>query len=158
IAALRAFYKFCENEKILNQNVAEHLTLPRRWKRLPKSLTNAEIEQLLKPGIEKTPESMCDDAILELAYASGLRLSELRGLRLEHLQLESGFIIVLGKGNKERVVPVGKHAIKALDEYLASGRPKLVKPRSPGAVFLSNRGTAFAAPTLWLRIKKRVRR
>jgi integrase/recombinase XerD len=158
IAALRAFYKFCENEKILRENVAEHLSLPRRWKRLPKSLTNSEIEQLLKPSIEKTPEAMCDDAVLELAYASGLRLSELRGLRLEQLQLESGFIIVVGKGNKERVVPVGRQAIKAVEEYLGSGRPKLIKPRSPGAVFLTRRGTAFAAPTLWLRIKKRVKR
>jgi integrase/recombinase XerD len=158
IAALRAFYKFCENEKILRENVAEHLSLPRRWKRLPKSLTNSEIEQLLKPSMEKTPEAMCDDAVLELAYASGLRLSELRGLRLEQLQLESGFIIVVGKGNKERVVPVGKQAIRAIEEYLASGRPKLIKPRSPGAVFLTKRGTAFAAPTLWLRIKKRVKR
>jgi integrase/recombinase XerD len=158
IAALRAFYKYCENEKILPENVAEHLTLPKRWKRLPKSLTNSEIDKLLQSSMEKTPDSMCDDAILELAYASGLRLSELRGLRLEQLQLESGFIIVLGKGNKERAVPVGKHAIKALDEYLHSGRPKLVKPRSPGTVFLTKRGSSFAAPTLWLRIKKRVKR
>jgi integrase/recombinase XerD len=158
IAALRAFYKFCENEKLLPANVAEHLSLPKRWKRLPKSLTNGEIDKLLQPTTPKTPESLCDDAVLELAYASGLRLSELRNLRLEQLHLDSGFIMVIGKGNKERAVPVGRQATRAIEEYLRAGRPALVKPRSPGAVFLTKRGTAFAAPTLWLHIKNKVKR
>lgn len=158
IAALRAFYRFAESEKHLANNVAEHLSLPRRWKRLPKSLTAAEIEKLLQPGQPATPPSLCDDAILELAYASGLRRSELCGLRLEQLHLEAGFLNVIGKGNKERVVPVGGPAIAALNRYLAEARPKLVKPRSPANVFLTNRGSAFAPITLWLRIKRRVRR
>lgn len=157
IAAFRAFYKFCETEKLLPENVAEHLSLPKRWKKLPKNLSNAEIQQLLKPSLEESPEAMCDDAILELAYASGLRLAELRTLRLEQLHLEAGFINVIGKGNKERVVPVGKSAIGALSKYLQSGRPKLVKARSPGTVFLTRRGTAFAGVTMWLHVKKRVR-
>src|SRR5436190_4651069 len=72
IAALRAFYRFAENEKLLPQNVAENLSLPRRWKRLPKALTNVEIQRLLEPEQPETPQSLCDQAILELAYASGL--------------------------------------------------------------------------------------
>ena len=158
IAALRAFYRFAENEKHLPVNVAENLALPRRWQRLPKALTNAEIDKLLKPEPNETKNTLCDQAILELAYASGLRLAELRNLRLEQLHLEAGFINVIGKGNKERVVPVGRQAVAALNRYLEAGRPKLVTPRSPANVFLTKRGTAFASVTLWLRIKQRVRR
>ncbi len=158
IAALRAFYRFAETEKLLPVNVAENLSLPRRWKRLPKALTNEEIAKLLTPEPLETPESLCDQAVLELAYASGLRLAELRSLRLEQLHLEAGFINVIGKGNKERVVPVGRKAVEALNRYLEVGRPKLVTPRSPANVFLTKRGTPFAAVTLWLRIKNRVRR
>lgn len=158
IAALRAFYRFAENEKHLPVNVAEHLSLPRRWQRLPKALANAEIDKLLKPEPNETKNTLCDQAILELAYASGLRLAELRNLRLEQLHLEAGFINVIGKGNKERVVPVGRQAVAALHRYLEVGRPKLVTPRSPANVFLTQRGTPFAAVTLWLHIKQRVRR
>jgi integrase/recombinase XerD len=158
IAALRAFYKFAENEKLLPANLAENLSLPRRWKRLPKALSHDEINRLLLPESPATPQNLCDQAILELAYASGLRLSELKNLRLEQLHTDAGFINVIGKGNKERVVPVGRKAIEALHRYLEAGRPKLVTPKSPGNVFLSRRGTPFAAVTLWLRIKNRVRR
>jgi integrase/recombinase XerD len=158
IAALRAFYKFAENEKFLPANIAENLSLPRRWKRLPKALSNDEIKKLLEPENPETPESLCDQAILELAYASGLRLSELKNLRLEQLHLDAGFINVIGKGNKERVVPVGKKAVEALNRYIEIGRPKLVTPKSPANVFLTQRGTPFAAVTLWLHIKNRVAR
>ena len=158
IAALRAFYRFAENEKLLPANIAENLSLPRRWKRLPKALTNGEIKKLLEPEKPESPENLCDQAVLELAYASGLRLAELRNLRLEQLHFEAGFINVIGKGNKERVVPVGKIAVEALNRYINAGRPKLVTPRSPANVFLTRRGTPFAPVTLWLRIKNRVRR
>jgi integrase/recombinase XerD len=158
IAALRAFYKFCEAEKLLPENIAENLSLPKRWKHLPKNLTGPEIERLLQPSTEGTPEALCDDAILELAYASGLRLAELRTLRLEQLHLEAGFINVIGKGNKERVVPVGKSAVAALERYLHTGRPQLVKPRSPGTVFLTRRGSGFAGVTMWQHIKERAKR
>lgn len=157
IAALRAFYRYAENEKILPLNVAENLSLPRRWKRLPKALTNAEIDQLLKLLPVETPRDLCLQAALELAYASGLRLAELCRLRLEQLHLDAGFINVIGKGNKERVVPVGKKAVAALQRYLESARPKLVTPKSPAAVFLTMRGTPFATVTMWLRIKQRVK-
>jgi len=158
IAALRAFFRFAEDEKLLPLNVAENLSLPRRWKRLPKNLSNREIEKLLKPESPETPQNLCDQAVLELAYGSGLRLAELRGIRLEQLHLEAGFINVIGKGNKERVVPIGRKAIQALQHYLEAGRPNLVTPRSPANLFLTRRGTPFAAVTLWLRIRQRVRR
>jgi len=158
IAALRALYRFAENEKLLPANVAENLSLPRRWKRLPKALTNQEIDKLLTPETPETPANLCDQAILELAYASGLRLAELRNARLENLHLDAGFINVVGKGNKERVVPVGSKAVAALEHYLSAGRPRLVTPRSTANVFLTKRGTPFAPVTLWLRIKQRVRR
>jgi integrase/recombinase XerD len=158
IAALRAFYRFAEDEKLLPKNVAENLSLPRRWKRLPKALSNGEITKLLAPESPETPENLCDQAVLELAYASGLRLAELRNLRLEQLHLEAGFINVIGKGNKERVVPVGRKAVGALNRYIEVGRPKLITPRSPANVFLTKRGTPFAAVTLWLRIKNRAHR
>lgn len=158
IAALRAFYRFAENEKLLPSNIAENLSLPRRWKRLPKALSSQEIEKLLVPETPETPQSLCDQAILELAYASGLRLAELRGVRLEQLHLEAGFINVIGKGNKERVLPLGKKAVAALERYISVGRSKLVTPRSPANVFLTKRGTPFAPVTLWLRIKQRVHR
>ena len=158
IAALRAFYRFAEAEKLLPMNLAENLSLPRRWQRVPKALTSGEIEKVLAPEQPETPRSLCDQAVLELAYASGLRLAELRGIRLEQLHLDAGFVNVIGKGNKERVVPLGRKAVAALQRYLDAGRPKLVTPRSPAAVFLTTRGTPFAAVTLWLRIKQRVRR
>jgi len=157
IAALRAFYRFCESERLLPANRAEHLALPRRWKRLPRALTDAEIRKLLAPIRPESPASLCDQAILELAYASGLRLAELRRLRLEQIHLDAGFINVIGKGNKERVLPVGRMAVAAVQRYLEAGRPGLVTKRSPAAVFLTRRGTPFAPVTLWLRIKRRVR-
>jgi integrase/recombinase XerD len=158
IAALRAFYNFAQNEKLLPANVAENLSLPRRWKRLPKALTSQEIDKLLAPETPETPKNLCEQAVLELAYASGLRLAELRNARLEHLHLDAGFINVIGKGNKERVVPLGRKAVAALERYLSVGRPRLVTPRSTANVFLTKRGTPFAPVTLWLRIKQRVRR
>jgi integrase/recombinase XerD len=108
IAALKAFYRFAEQEKLLPVNLAENLSLPRRWKRLPKSLTDEEITRLLQLEPEPTPSALCDQAVLELAYASGLRLAELRNIRLEQLHLDAGYVQVVGKGNKERVTPQAK--------------------------------------------------
>ena len=158
IAALRALYRYAENEKILPLNVAENLSLPGRTKRLPKALTGLEIDQLLQPLLVETPADLCDQAALELAYASGLRISELCALRLEQLHLDAGVVTVIGKGNKERVVPVGRTAIVAMNRYLESGRPKLVTPRSPATVFLTKRGTTFARYTMWNHFKKRAAR
>ena len=158
IAALRAFYRWAEVEKFLLTNVAENLSLPRRWKRLPKDLTHEEIDRLLREPQPETPASLCDQAILELAYSSGLRLSELRNIRIEQLQLDAGFITVIGKGNKERVVPVGSKARAALERYFSSaGRPTFVKPKTPANVFITSRGLPFSRTWMWKRIKDRAK-
>lgn len=151
IAALRAFFRFAEDEHGMKDNPTLNLSMPRRWKRVPKALSEEQVKKLLTPPLTPSPTSLRDHAILELAYSSGLRLAELRTLRLEQLHLEAGFMTVIGKGNKERVVPVGSSARAALDRYLAV-RSNFVKRRSPGTVFLTARGTAFAHVTLWLRI------
>jgi integrase/recombinase XerD len=158
VAALRAFFRFCADEGFVKVDPTENLSLPRRWKQLPKALSREDVERLLLPPLEATPSALCDHAVLEVAYASGLRLAELRGLRLEQLHLESGFIMVIGKGDKERVVPVGKLAQAAIRRYLDSGRPALVTAKSPSTVFLTQRGTSFAHVTLWGRIKRCVER
>ena len=154
VAALRAFFQFCENEGAVSTNPAVNLSLPRRDKSLPKALSTAEIDRLLALPVVVTPESLCTHAILEVAYASGLRLAELRGLRLEQLHLEAGCLTVLGKGDKERMVPVGSRAVAALQRYLDIGRPELVSARSPANVFLTRRGTMFAHVTMWWRLKQ----
>lgn len=156
VAAFRALYRFAENEGLLPVNVAAQLSLPRRWQRLPKDLSREEMDRLLRPLEPETPERLCQQAVLELAYACGLRISELCHLRLEQLQLEAGFITVIGKGNKERAVPVGRTAVAALRRYLDVGRPRLVTPQSTGVVFLTARGRPFNRVTLWQRFKRRV--
>ncbi len=148
IASLKAFFRFAEQEGLLSANPAENLSLPRRWKRLPKDLSHEEISKLLIPELPETPSSLCDIAVLETAYASGLRLAELRSLRIEQLHLDAGFLQVVGKGNKERVVPVGEKAMQALQRC----------SKSPGNVFLTRRGTAFAHVSLWYRIKRKAQR
>lgn len=158
IAALRAFYKFAVAEGHLPRNLAEDLSMPRRWQRLPKALSPGDIERLLAPPEGSDPADLCDTAVLELAYASGLRLAELRGLRLEQLHLDAGFVNVIGKGNKERVVPVGQRAVRALQVYLEHARPKFLKAGSPATVFLTQIGTAFSHSTLWQRVRRRARR
>ncbi len=158
IAALRAFYKFAVAEGHLTRNLAVDLAMPRRWQRLPKSLAAEDIERLLAPPEDGGPSDLCDTAILELAYASGLRLAELRGIRLEQLHLEAGFVNVIGKGNKERVVPVGARAVQAIRTYLEVARPRLVRPDSPSTVFLTGIGTAFSHRAMWGRVRQRARR
>ncbi len=160
VAALRAFFRFAETEGFVTANPAENLSFPRRWKTLPKALSEEEIARLLQPpdiATRPTPSELCDHAVLELAYASGLRLAELRSIRLEQLHLDAGFVTVIGKGNKERVVPLGDRAVTALRRYLAV-RSELVRPKSPANVFLTQRGSAFAHVTLWLRIGNWVKR
>lgn len=157
IAALKAFFKFLKREGYIINNVSEHLSLPRRRFKLPKALPQTVVSDFLKPKENPSASDWCDQAIIELAYSSGLRLAELRSLRLENLQLEAGFIQVIGKGNKQRIVPVGKSAIRALNDYLRHARPRLVGPKSPAAVFLTKRGSAFAHTTMWKRITNRIK-
>jgi integrase/recombinase XerD len=157
VAAIRAFFRFTTNEGFVAENPAENLSFPRRWKQVPRALSEEEIGQLLAEPSEATPALLCTHAILETAYACGLRLAELRGLRVEQLHLTAGFLTVIGKGDKERVVPIGRTAISALERYLAV-RSELVRPRTPSAVFLTGHGTAFAHVTLWKRITQAAQR
>ena len=157
IAALRSFFRFAEEEGHVTGNPAENLSLPRRGRRVPKALSESEVQRLLGAPLEATSQALCTHAILETAYACGLRLAEIRNLRLEQLHLEAGFLMVIGKGNKERVVPVGAAAVKDLERYLAV-RHTMVRPKSPGVVFLTNRGSAFAPVTLWQHITQAVLR
>ncbi len=157
-AALRSFFSYGAGEGFLPENRADTLSLPRRERRLPKSLSHSEIRRLLEPERSGTPQALCNQALLELAYSSGLRLSELCDLRLEQLHLEEGFASVVGKGDKERVVPVGRRACGTLGRYLQSGRPALVRRGSPANVFLNMLGRPFARVTLWHRIRQRILR
>ena len=160
IAALRGFFRFVEELHHLDQNPARRLDLPRRWMTLPRTLSLEEMRQLLTPEKPETPETLLDQAVLEVCYACGLRLQELRSLKLDQLQyLDDDLIRVFGKGRKERMTPISQRASKALKRYLRLGRPTRVTTENPASeVFLSESGTAFASVTLWLRMKKRVER
>ncbi|HMO64517.1 MAG TPA: tyrosine recombinase [Verrucomicrobiota bacterium] len=157
IAALRAFYKYAAAEGLVPENPAAQLALPRRWKRLPKALAYDELTLLLQPPPEADAGTLCDLAIIELAYGSGLRRAELCALRLEQLHLDAGYVTVIGKGNKERIVPLGGRARVSLERYLKDGRPTLLRPHSPAHVFLSARGRPLPPAGLWRRIKNRAR-
>jgi integrase/recombinase XerD len=152
--ALRIFFRFLLARKILTSNPGENLSLPRIEKYLPETLNVAAITRLLECVNAKLPLGPRDRAILELLYASGLRVSELCSLRLEGLNLEEGMIHVVGKGNKTRLVPVGSRARQAISRYLERERPKLVSKRSGAEVFLSTRGRKLTPQRIWQLIKR----
>lgn len=149
VVALRIFFRFLASRSILQSDPAEKLPLPRIPQSLPQPLSPADIERLLATPSGKTALSLRDRAILELLYASGLRIAELCQVRLEHLNREEGIIRVTGKGNKTRLVPVGQSALQALTEYLQQARPKLLSPKSGAAIFLSIRGQALTPARIW---------
>lgn len=147
--ALRILFRFLVQRGMLGHDPAEFLGVPKIERYLPETLAEPEIGQLLAAAGGKTPLEIRDRAIVELLYASGLRVSELCGARLENLDLEQGFIRVTGKGNKQRLVPVGSGARKALGRYLQSGRPELVGKKTGGEVFLSVRGRKLTNQRVW---------
>jgi integrase/recombinase XerD len=166
ITTLRRFLFFCYEEHYIPDKLYRHLPSLRRSQRMPKTLNRREINRLLRPDKEETPDGLCIQAVLELAYASGLRISELITVDLNKLHLDAESLTVFGKGSKERVVPVGKCAIAALRRYLEVGRPALLAPgssrrktkRTPSSrLFLNHWGRPFIRKTLWLRIKERAR-
>jgi integrase/recombinase XerD len=134
------------------------LNLPRIERYLPETLNELQVEQLLESVDTKVPLGLRDRAIIELLYASGLRISELANAKLEHLDLESGMIRVTGKGNKTRLVPVGKKACIALENYLARERPRLVRRKSGNEIFLSVRSTRLTTTRIWQIVKAIARR
>lgn len=151
--AIRIFFRFLAARKGWAQNPAESLSLPRPEKHLPDTLHEEDVRRLIGSVDAEDPLGLRDRAMLELLYASGLRVSELCGVRLEQLDLESGMIRVTGKGSKTRLVPVGGPAREALARYLESGRPGLVSRRSGAEVFLSVRGRKLTTQRVWQLLK-----
>lgn len=147
--ALRIFFRFLTARNRIPADPAEKLPLPRLPSTLPQPLSKGEMEKLLAAPAGETPLEIRDRALLELLYACGLRIAEACSARLENLDEEGGVIRVTGKGNKTRLIPVGRAALEALKHYLAAGRPKLVSSRSGGEIFLSVRGHALTPARIW---------
>ncbi|MBS0660183.1 MAG: tyrosine recombinase [Verrucomicrobia bacterium] len=161
IIALKIFVRFLHARGHLPHDVAEVLSLPRLDRHLPATLNQAEIERLLEamPLDSGDALELRNRALLELAYASGLRVSELCQARLEHLDLERGLIRVTGKGNKTRLVPVGRSARTALEKYLREARPQLVRQRTGSEVFLSRKtGQKLTTHRAWELVRDAAKR
>ena len=157
VVALKIFFRFLTGRGRIERDPTETLTLPRIERYLPETLNEMQAEQLIDSINTTQPLGLRDRAMIELLYASGLRISELANARLENLNLEERILRVTGKGNKMRLVPVGRRACEALAAYLSAERPKLVKPRSGSEVFLSSRGTKLTTVRLWQIVKERAR-
>lgn len=147
--ALRVFFRHLLQRGKLPRDPTEFLPVPKIERYLPHTLTPPEVARLIAAAAGKTPLEMRDRAVVELLYASGLRVSELCSVRLENLDLEQGFIRVIGKGNKQRLVPVGGKAREAVERYLGAGRPALVGKKTGGEIFLSVRGRKLTNQRIW---------
>ena len=147
--ALKIFFRFLAARGRIPTDIAATLPLPRIERYLPETLNEAKVEQLLESIPTTDPIGMRDRAIAELLYASGLRVSELCGARLELLDLETGIIRITGKGNKTRLVPVGSRAREAIARYLELGRPHLVGRKTGSHLFLSVRGKPLTPARIW---------
>src|SRR5438552_79653 len=154
VVALKIFFRFLARNGILDRDPTQGLALPRIDRYLPETLNELQVEQLIERIDTKVPLGLRDRAIVELLYASGLRISELANARLENLDFEERILRVIGKGNKTRLVPVGHKACDALAAYLSIERPKLVKRRSGNDIFLSERGTKLTTARIWQIVKK----
>ena len=155
VATLRNYYRFLTREGEVGKDPAEFLASPKQWSTLPKYLNREEVERLIAAPPDDDPRGLRDRAMLELLYATGLRVSELCGLELTAVERRMGVLKVIGKGNKQRVVPFGEPAGGAVDRYLADGRPKLLKGRASRYLFVtSSRGSAMTRQTFWSLIRK----
>jgi integrase/recombinase XerD len=154
LAALRSFYKFLERDRRIQHNPVQSVRFPKFSQGLPKVLSSSEVEALLnKPDAGQTLGQR-DKAMFELLYAAGLRVSELTDLGLQQVHLDAGYIIVRGKGSKERLVPVGEYASEALNLYLEDGRVKLVQGKFTPEVFVNRRGRKLTRQGVWKIIKQ----
>ncbi len=152
VSSLRSFFRFASREGFLPFSPISEVRSPRIGRPLPKYLTVTEVERLLDAPDRRTPEGMRDRAMLMLMYAAGLRASEVVFLRMENVDANAGFLRVLGKGGKERVVPVAETALDALREYVKDWRPRFVGKKATNALFLSRLGRQITRQTLWNRI------
>ncbi|HUE76972.1 MAG TPA: tyrosine-type recombinase/integrase, partial [Longimicrobiales bacterium] len=160
LSATRTYFGFLLAEGIIDRDPTEQIEPPKIWRRLPDVLGQAEIERLLEAPDPSDRLYWRDRAILEFAYASGVRVSELIGLRTRDVDLEEGFATVYGKGSKERIVPVGGAAVRALRVYLSEVRPGLGRGqgRGKGVVFLNARGGPLSRMGVWKILRKHVER
>jgi integrase/recombinase XerD len=158
LVALKMFYRFLRLEERTTESTVELLSSPALWERIPQVLSPESVEKLLAAPQAMERFYLRDKAILELMYATGNRASEVVGLKLDDIYLDSAFIKCLGKGNKQRVVPLGKPAVKALRDYLEDLRPKLARAADAPWVFISRGGKALTREMLWILVKKYVRR
>ncbi|MFL6299995.1 MAG: site-specific tyrosine recombinase XerD [Terriglobales bacterium] len=150
LSALRHFYKFLLLDRLIERDPTLNIETPRQWKVLPKSLATSEVEKLLAASESAdTALQLRDRCILEVLYAGGLRVSEVIGIRLEDLKLELGYVMVRGKGDKERIVPLGKISQRVLTSYLAEARPKLLGNRASRNLFVGRAGKALTRQRVW---------
>ncbi|MGF1545742.1 MAG: site-specific tyrosine recombinase XerD [Thiotrichales bacterium] len=158
MSAWRRFYEFCLREHLIADNPTAVLDLPKPGRALPKSLGEDDVERLLLAPDTSTAIGLRDRAMLELLYACGLRVSELVELRVEQVSLQSGVVRVIGKGDKERIVPLGDEANDWVGRYWSAARPRLARGYPPhDAVFLSRRGGAMTRQNFWYAIKRYAR-
>lgn len=157
LAAIRSFYSFLVQENLSAANPSAELDAPKIPKRLPNVMTVAQVAILMEQPDASSPAGLRDKAMLELLYATGIRVSELVDLNLIDVNLEMGFLRCLGKGSKERIVPMGRTAVEAVDAYLLRGRVKLGRKKEQGAVFLNVHGGRLTRQGFWKILKKYVR-
>jgi integrase/recombinase XerD len=157
LAALRGFHRFLEDEKLCPSNPTDDLDTPKHGRKLPIFLTLDEVERLLAAPNEGTLAGIRDRAMIELLYATGLRVSELLKLSLNDINLTDGFLIAFGKGRKERVVPIGSHAIEKVRAYLEGARAAILKGRPSQTLFVSPRGKAFSRMGFWKLLRRYAR-
>jgi integrase/recombinase XerD len=153
ISCTRSFYRFLVLDGLVAKSPAANLSAPKLWLDLPHFLTEEEVEKLLAQPEDKNARGLRDKAMLELLYATGLRVSELVSLKFKAANLEEGYVLCRGKGGKERIVPFGRSAEEALRQYIQKARPKLLKRDDP-SLFLSSRGGAFTRQGFWKMLKK----
>ncbi|WP_349407643.1 site-specific tyrosine recombinase XerD [Pseudalkalibacillus sp. SCS-8] len=154
VAAIRSFHQFLIREKVTDQDPSVHIETPKTEKRLPKILSTSEVDRLMEAPETKTPFGIRDRAMIELLYATGIRVSEMIQLDLSDAHLTMGFIQCHGKGGKERIVPIGRIAGEALKTYIEEARGKLLKRKTSEALFLNHHGNRLSRQGFWKILKK----
>lgn len=153
IASIRAFHQFLLREKVAEQDPSVHIETPQLERTLPKVLNLQEVERLLEAPTLTTHYGLRDKAMLELLYATGIRVSELIGLNLDDAHLTMGFVRCIGKGNKERIIPLGRTAATAIQEYLDKGRPQFIKNQREESLFVNHHGRRLTRQGFWKILK-----
>jgi integrase/recombinase XerD len=158
VSSLRKFFQYLAQEKIIEKDPMLLIDTPKKKQHLPQVLTKEEVEKLLRSPNTGQVLGLRDRAMLELIYATGLRISEIINLKLEDLHLTMGTLQTLGKGHKERIVPVGDEAIKWVNRYLEEARPKLLKQKRSNYLFLNFHGNNLTRQGVWRNLKAEVRK